>query len=501
MEPDPNEFPILAYVMSNLHDDLAPSATDADDQLHERRPRDGESAIVAKMPHLADPGMLRAMAEAVSGVAQTRSVLETLGPRPGPEEVGRARERAAEIESRLSRALGELVTAPRPEGVERLRWRAMVAERESEIRKAAEEEKRKVNTVVQVDEMFGEYERMVGAAEERLRMIYEGGEAAAAEEGLREEVVGILKESRVLERVELRGRRLRYLPEAFGMIRGLVVMDLSNNLLQMIPDSIGGLENLEELKLSSNLLESLPDSIGLLLKLKIFDVSANKLTELPGSIGRCKSLIELDVSFNNLKCLPANIGDNLVHVTKLSVQLNKLRSLPASICEMRSLRALDAHFNELRGLPLAIGQLHHLETLNLSSNFTDLTELPDSIGDLFNLKDLDLSNNQILTLPDTFGRLHNLRKLNLDQNPLEVPPQDVISKGVEAVKTFMGKRWLDILAEEERRSMVEMQEQTQTGWLTRSTSWLNQVAAGVSESVSGYLSPRSPRDTYLDQQL
>lgn len=213
--------------------------------------------------------------------------------------------------------------------------------------------------------------------------------------------------------------------------------------------------------------------------------------------------MELDASFNELTYLPTNIGHELVNLQKLLVHLNKIRSLPTSICEMRSLRHLDAHFNELCGLPLAIGRLTNLEILNVSSNFSDLTELPDTIGDLINLRELDLSNNQIHALPDTFGRLDKLTKLNLDQNPFVIPPMDVVNKGVEAVKEYMAKRWLDILVAEEERSMLEANEQSQTGWLTRSTAWLNNWVSTVSESVSGYMGTgaKAHRDPFLDQQL
>ena len=209
-------------------------------------------------------------------------------------------------------------------------------------------------------------------------------------------------------------------------------------------------------------------------------------------------MVELDASFNSITYLPTNIGYELVNLERLLIQLNKIRSLPTSVCEMKSLRYLDAHFNELRGLPLAIGKLTKLEVLNLSSNFSDLTELPDTFGDLTNLRELDLSNNQIHALPDTFGRLDNLTKLNLDQNPLEIPPKEVVNEGVEAVKDFMAKRWLEILMEEEKRCMLEVQEQQQTGWLNRSTSWVKSYVSGVTEYLA---SPKSTRDSYLDQQL
>lgn len=158
------------------------------------------------------------------------------------------------------------------------------------------------------------------------------------------------------------------------------------------------------------------------------------------------------------------------------IQLNKIRSLPSSVCEMKSLRYLDAHFNELRGLPIAIGKLTNLEVLNLSSNFSDLRELPETFGDLISLRELDLSNNQIHALPDTFGRLDSLTKLNLDQNPVEVPPMEIVNQGVQAVKSFMVQRWIDILAEEERKSTQVLQEEGENDWLARGTSWMKNVS-------------------------
>uniref|UniRef100_A0A2P2QP49 Plant intracellular Ras-group-related LRR protein 9-like n=1 Tax=Rhizophora mucronata TaxID=61149 RepID=A0A2P2QP49_RHIMU len=49
--------------------------------------------------------------------------------------------------------------------------------------------------------------------------------------------------------------------------------------------------------------------------------------------------------------------------------------------------------------------------------------------------------------------------------------------------------------------MLEVQEESQTGWLTRSTSRLKSYFSGVTESVLEHMSPRSPRDPFLDQQL
>lgn len=501
MDPNPTNFPILSYVMAKLpsikHTFSNAAATfDVENPPSSpSEPHEPHFELAEKMPHLNNPKLISAMRRAVSDVTEARSVLKALGTRPDHEAVDTARFKLLELNAHSSRGSDEL-----------------------------NEDCKMYKAVITLDEMHEAYEKMLGEAERRLERIYEAAVAGKDEnciaeeeeegvknveeaEEMNEEVARILKEAesgKGIERVDLSERKLRALPEAFGRLASLVVLNLSNNQLEAIPDSVSGLENLEELYLSSNLLESLPDSIGLLFKLKIFDVSGNKLIALPDGICHCRLLIELDASFNKLTYLPTNIGFELVNLKRLSIQYNKIRSLPTSIGGMKSLKLLDVHFNELRGLPHSVGKLINLEILNLSSNFSDLTELPDNISDLISLKELDLSNNQIHTLPFTFGQLFNLTKLNLDQNPLTIPPEEVVNKGIEAVKSYMAKRRDEILMEEEQKTMHEMPEQTQASLLTRSTSWLNNFVSNVSGTVSGYLggSPKSNADSnYLNQQL
>ncbi|CAA7406026.1 unnamed protein product [Spirodela intermedia] len=527
MDPNPKSFPVVSYVLSRLHlgSGSRKNPPEADIDIEQPSPREDDGGreqqqfeLVERMPRLKQPELLASMAQAISDVAGTRSILRNLGDRPDHEAVDAARARIAEIDAALAAdlvALGD----------------AAAGDLETEYRGKAEREKFAYRAVIQLEEMHAAYEELLREAEERLVKIYDSAEAeeppppAVAElqfgggvseeakdggEQTDEEVVRILQEAseRCVERVNLSGRGLRFIPEAFGRLRGLLILNLSNNQLEVVPDSIAGLENLQELRLSSNLLTSLPDSIGLLVNLKILVVSGNKLKFLPDSISRCRSLVELDASFNELTYLPTNIGHELVDLQGLSIGLNKIRSLPSSVCEMISLRRLDARFNELRGLPHAIGSLTNLETLDLSNNFSDLTALPETIGDLVGLRELDLSNNQIHALPDAFGRLENLSKLNLEGNPLVLPPVEVVNQGVEAVKEFMSRRWLEILLEEEQRATVEAAppqspQAAGGGWLSRSASLLNSLVSGVSGSVTGYLAgaDRSPRDPFLDQQL
>ncbi|CAN1845603.1 Plant intracellular Ras-group-related LRR protein 9 [Linum perenne] len=513
MDPNPKSFPILSYVMQRLPS-LSPKAFSPSSSTSPTSPSSsnssptGQTRILKEMPNLKDPQLLASMTTAISDVSHTRSILRKLGPRPDHETVDKAKAKLAEMEANLSKRLEEIVLSPRPEEVDRLDWREKLAKKEEDCRKEAEKEKSIYQTILQLEEMHIAYDKLLKEAEQRLVQMYEtegrveGKEEEELQHGadeVNEEVVRILQEasSKGIEKVDLNGRKLKHFPEAFGKIHSLKLLNLSNNQLEVIPDSIAGLENLEELNLASNLLVVLPDSIGLLHKVKHLNVSSNKLEALPDSIAHCRSLEELDVSFNRLTYLPTNIGNEMTNLQKFFFQLNKVRSIPSSVGEMKSLRHLDGHFNELHGLPHTIGKLTNLETLNLSNNFTDMKELPITFGELTSLKELDLSNNQIHALPDTFGQLDNLVKLNLEQNPLVVPPMEVVKEGVQAVRAYMVQRWIDILMEEEKKATLETQEEGETGWLTRSTSWIKTTVSTVSDLVS----PKAPKDPYLEQQL
>ncbi|XP_024525817.1 brassinosteroid LRR receptor kinase BRL1 [Selaginella moellendorffii] len=69
------------------------------------------------------------------------------------------------------------------------------------------------------------------------------------------------------------------IPEEFGGMRDLNVLNLAHNLLTgAIPSTIGNLKNLEWLDLSQNWLEShIPDSLGNLTFLKYLNISHNKI--------------------------------------------------------------------------------------------------------------------------------------------------------------------------------------------------------------------------------
>lgn len=275
MDPNPKSFPILSYVLARLPSlgpgskpgistsevDIEQPASSPSKPLvpppsSSGDPSSSSSAAAAQkieddMPHLAHPKVLASMTRAISDVAQTRSVLKTLGPRPDHEAVDKARAKVMDIEASLAKQLEENVLSPRPSDVDRLEWRAHLSERENECRKAAEKEKQVYKDLIQLEEMHDAYERLLKEAEERLVKIYrqaeesaaaEESDANAAEDGVvdeeepNEDVIGLLHEAsgKGVERVNLSGRRLRFLPEAFGRIRSLVVLDVSSNQLEVM---------------------------------------------------------------------------------------------------------------------------------------------------------------------------------------------------------------------------------------------------------------------------
>ncbi|CAI8587538.1 unnamed protein product [Vicia faba] len=438
---DPNNFPVLCYLLNHLHP-----------QTYQPLPQHLHQNLLTRFPLVNNTKLLSSLTNLISNIniTHTLSFLNTLGPRPDPSSVAASR---AEIQVAVYPAL------------------------------------------LRVDDMHEECVKQLRVAEEKLVEAYGVfvDKSMKGDDEGNERVVGLLKkieEGEVVEKVDLSGIKLRLFPDELGKMKGLLVLNLSHNQLKVIPDSIAGLKKLMELHVSSNLLESLPDCIGLLTNLKTLNLSGNKLTALPESISLCRSLVELDASFNNLICLPTNMAYGLVNLEKLLIHLNKLRFLPLSIGEMKSLRYLDVHFNELHGLPQSIGKLTNLEYLNISSNFNDMTQLPETVGGLSNLVELDMSNNQIRALPCAFCRLYKLTKLNLDQNPILVPPLEIVNQGAEAIKEFMAKRWLELIDEERLKNMAETQNrQVETGWLVWGASLLNNVAV-VSESVADYLGVR-----------
>ncbi|EGJ28818.1 MULTISPECIES: COR domain-containing protein [Moorena] len=240
-----------------------------------------------------------------------------------------------------------------------------------------------------------------------------------------------LKQIRVLN---LSGNRIYQIPEYISNITNLVRLDLSRNQITKLPQkNFGNFINLIELDLSKNNLINLPESLGELPNLKKLYLSRNQLKKLPVSLGNLYNLTELDLSLNKLNTFPESLG-NLSNLSRLDLVGNNLNKLPDFLGNFYKLTELYLWNNQLTHLPESLGNILNLSKLHLWNN--QLTYLPKSIGNLSNLTSLDLSYNQLSKLPENIVNLSNLTHLDLSGNPLVVPPPEVVSGGVGAIKQY-----------------------------------------------------------------
>ncbi|XP_045423745.1 leucine-rich repeat protein 1 isoform X1 [Lemur catta] len=131
-----------------------------------------------------------------------------------------------------------------------------------------------------------------------------------------------------------------------------------------------------------------------------------------------KNLRKLDLSHNHIKKLPATIGD-LIHLQELNLNDNHLESFSVALCHstlQKSLQHLDLSKNKIKALPVQFCQLRELTDIKLDDN--ELIRLPFKIGQLRNLRFLSAARNKLPFLPSEFKNL-SLEYLDLFGNHFE----------------------------------------------------------------------------------
>ncbi|XP_077989967.1 malignant fibrous histiocytoma-amplified sequence 1 homolog [Glandiceps talaboti] len=254
--------------------------------------------------------------------------------------------------------------------------------------------------------------------------------------GLRKLPDEILKEHEV-EAVWLGGNNLKDLPEEFGELQKLALLDLASNDFKSIPDAVYKLKELVGLYMTGNQLKILGPRIRNLEKLEIIWLDNNIFAAFPQEICHENSQLEhLRLNRNTIMEIPISIS-TLQRLKALELNHNRITSLPDAICELSSLEVLRLNFNQITHLPRHLGNcMKALRVLEASNN--RLEELPQTICEMSQLRSLILSDNCVTVLPPQFAtRLaENLVDFDIENNPLIEPPYEVCLQGINAIRSY-----------------------------------------------------------------
>jgi len=223
-----------------------------------------------------------------------------------------------------------------------------------------------------------------------------------------------IKNGRVVK-LDLRGLKLRYIPNYLRKLTKLEHLNVSFNLLDTFPDWFRVLQNLKILIINDNQFKTLPIEIGELKNLEELYAQSNQLEKLPDVIGNLQSLKILELYENNLEIIPESIG-NLINLKTLALYENKIIRLPESITNLRSIENILLSDNQLQDLPDSFNNLKELKGLFLGNN--NLKNLPSSIGNLKGLEIISITNNPISSLPKSLYSLPKLRDFYIDNTIL-----------------------------------------------------------------------------------
>jgi small GTP-binding protein len=239
-----------------------------------------------------------------------------------------------------------------------------------------------------------------------------------------------------LKHLNLNRTGIREIP-VLAELKNLTSLDVGGNTLDDI-SILREVPNLMDLCLSHTEIQDF-SIIGELTSLKTLDLSRTKIQDI-SILAELKNLISLDLSDNEIGDI--SILGELKNLMNLG--LSNTGILDISILgDLQNLVSLDLGYNILLSDISFIRNFPHLTRLVLNDNeICDISVL----GELKHLIYLDLRENKIKELPgdiadwgmeiDSDSTTGGTKGIFLHGNPLEIPPLEIVKKGVEAVKSY-----------------------------------------------------------------
>ena len=198
------------------------------------------------------------------------------------------------------------------------------------------------------------------------------------------------------------------------ILRGDIVLDLSNLKLKEIPESFLNLENIHSLNLSNNDFISIPIEVFQLKTLSELNLESNNLTIISGHINNLANLHCLNLSSNSLSTIPIELYE-LCELHELDISQNDFSQwskIFTQLLQLKKLRKFNAiknpMYDEFVAADIRILQAKWTNAKILDLSYMDLTRLSPNINCLPDIEFIDLSGNYINWWPDSF---HNLKKL------------------------------------------------------------------------------------------
>ncbi|KAI7849309.1 hypothetical protein BDC45DRAFT_593913 [Circinella umbellata] len=189
------------------------------------------------------------------------------------------------------------------------------------------------------------------------------------------------------------------LPDVFGSIGTLMILDLSHNQISgSIPGSLSAnMANLRFLNLDVNAMNGNLPGFQNMPMLSSIHLKNNTFTgSIPDSWGSILTLTDIYLSNNNLT-----------------------GPFPGAVLSLNQLVNLALDNNQINGvIPNNLGSMTSLQTFNLKDNHI-LGPIPESVGNLTGLTSFDLSNNRLRgNISPNIGRLQKLKRIMLGHNGL-----------------------------------------------------------------------------------
>ena len=214
-----------------------------------------------------------------------------------------------------------------------------------------------------------------------------------------------------ITRIDLSGNSLKEIPNSFGMLTKLIVLNLSNNSLKELPQSMKNLSNLSNIDIRRNKFTELPDVFSS-MSLRSLNASGNKISDI-SNLSDCKELRVLDMSSNSLKNIDGIFSSNN-EIHSLNLSFNFLKDLSSVFPVLTKLVRLNLNGNLIKELHKSISKLISLEELDIADNHLEIID--DSFFSL-GVENINFTANRLKSLD--LRDLNSLEIITLDENPLE----------------------------------------------------------------------------------